>query len=103
MRALKFFEKQPGEIQDYTIGFARWLSAIDDTPSGHAASATNMTPGAVSPDDDITLELSAISNSDVVVRLSGGKHGNVYKVSASMDSANGLRKEADIMIRVIEV
>lgn len=103
MRALKFFEKQPNDVQDYFISFDRWLTVTGGVPSTHTAEAVNVTPGAVSPDDDITLAQSGVTGNSVVVRLSGGKHGNVYKATARLTSDIGLTKESDIMIRVIEV
>lgn len=103
MRALKFYEKQPAEIQDYWVDYSRWLTAVDDAASSHTASVENVTPGAISPDDDMTLVMSAISSNSVVARCSGGKHGMVYKLTTTMTSANGLVKESDVMIRVIEV
>ena len=103
MRALKFFEKQPAEIQDYFLSFDRWLTAMGDTAATHSAAVVNVTPGAVSPDDDATIDGSALANNEVVIRLSGGTHGNVYKVTGTLTSTSGLVKESDIMVRVIEV
>jgi hypothetical protein len=101
-RALRFFDKQPNDIQDYALDFSAWLYAINDTGSSHTVTVEDRTPGAL-PEDNMTIVASTMGNGLVRALCSGGVHGHVYKLTASMTTAGGRRKESDVMIRVVEV
>lgn len=93
---LATWEKQPGERQDYDIDFGDWLRHLDDTPA-----ATN--PVTVQAQPGITLVSHSLSGAVVKVWMDGGSAGKRYKVTATMATAGGRVKEAEIMIFVKEV
>lgn len=90
LEILDTFEKQPGERQDYQIEFEDWLRRLDDTP----VSATV----AVSP--GINLISHELKGTAVKVWMEGGESGKRYKVTATMTTAGGRIKEAEIVIYV---
>lgn len=93
---LATWEKQPGERQDYDIDFGEWLRRLDDAPA-----ASN--PVAVSAQPGINLIAHSLVGSVVKVWLDGGDANKRYKVTATMTTAGGRIKEAEIMIHVKEV
>lgn len=95
MAILGKFPKQPNEILDYDIDFTRWLENTDGD-QGLTASVAVAPPG-------ITIDRHVVSGGVVKVWLSGGENGQQYKVTATLVTVNGRRKEGEIMIRVKEV
>lgn len=100
MKIIKQFSKQPNDIQDYQIDFSKWLLAVGDTILSAASSFTCITDAALT---DLELTATQIVDEAVWVMTSGGTHGNVYKITVTADTVSGRRKEADILLRVIEV
>lgn len=96
LEILATWEKQPGERQDYDIDFGEWLRRLDDTPAA-------VNPVSVQAQPGITLIAHSLSGTVVKVWLSGGDAGKRYKVTATMTTAGGRVKEAEIMIYVKEV
>jgi hypothetical protein len=95
MATLEEFEKQPGERQDYDITFVEYLQSMnEDATDSHTAEVTAAT--------GITVDSYSVLDGVVKVWVSGGTTGQKYKVTATMTTAGGRVKEADITIKVKE-
>ena len=94
MAKLATFIKQPSEVQDYDINFSAWLAAFSPPDT-----ATSMT---VAVDTGITMGTTSLTAGIVKVWLSGGTHGESYKVTASIATAGGRVKEDEVVIKVRE-
>jgi hypothetical protein len=93
MAILRTFKKQPGEVLDYDINFAAWLTAVSDTGASMA----------VVVDTGITLGATSLTNGVAKARLSGGSSGTSYKMTITLTTTGGLVKEDEIMIEVLEI
>ena len=93
MAILRTFKKQPGEVFDYDINFAAWLTAVSDTGASIA----------VTVDTGITLGATSLTNGVAKARLSGGTSGTSYKMTVTLTTTGGLVKEDEIMIEVLEI
>lgn len=92
MTILNTFTKQPAEVQDYDLVFTDWLAALGDT----ALSADVQVPTG------ITLDSSVLADGVVKVFLSGGTHGQKYKVTVTLTTTGGRTKQDEIVIKVKE-
>lgn len=94
MAILDTFNKQPGEVLDYDIDFARYLPSSDQIASVVSTA-----------DAGITLDSSTISTSGKVVKqwVSGGVSGVTYKIQVRITSTGGRVKEAEFRIKVKEI
>ncbi len=83
-------EKKPGELLDYEIDFARWLSESDIIVD---ASATI-------DDGTATLDRVVFSESQVQVWIHGGEDGESASVRVSATTEQGRVKEFCFRLRV---
>lgn len=90
---LKTYYKQPGDVQDYDIGFTAWLAGLADTADSVTVTAST----------GITVDSYSLSGSVVKVWLSGGTANQRYVVTAALQTVGGRTKEGEIAIKVIEV
>lgn len=102
MRALRFFDKRPADVQEYYLDFGAWLYAISDTALEATSAVADRTPGAA-PEDNMVIDSTTVVDTMVRLVCSGGVHGHVYKLSATMTSTGGLVKQEDVLVRVQEV
>ena len=95
MTILAKFEKQPADVQDFDIDFTDWLTGMLDTAPG---------PGGlvVVADEGITIITTVLSNGVVKIWTSGGTDGATYKVTATLTTAGGRTKQAEIKVKVKE-
>jgi hypothetical protein len=98
MTILAKFEKQPVDVQDYSIDYAEYLAGLEDTAPG-PATALNLT---VTADAGIVIDRSTLVNGVVTVWLSGGTDGKSYKVTATLTTVGGRKKQAEIIVKVKE-
>lgn len=82
--------KQPVEILDYDIDFARWL--VDDTITAAVAEVT--------PTGTLTVQTIDIDPAYLKVWLAGGNDGITYKVEVTVDTAGGRRGQVEFKVRV---
>lgn len=87
------FVKQSGETLRYAVDYTDWLAEQGDA----AVSFT------VTVETGITLVSSTRSIGVVSIILSGGTHGESYKVTVRLTTAVGLVKEADFIVKVKDV
>lgn len=92
MAILGKFTKQPADVQDYDIDFSEYLTSQSDTAVSHT----------VSVDTGITIVTSALTSGVVKTFLSGGTNGRQYKLTATITTAGGRVKQAEIIIKVKE-
>lgn len=93
MGVLGKFSKQPVEVQDYDIDFNEYLTSQSDTASSFV----------VASDAGVTIVSSSLVAGVVKVFVSGGLDGEQYKISATVTTAGGRVKQADILIKVKEI
>lgn len=93
IKALATYYKQPGDVQDYDIGFTAWLAALADTADSVTVTAST----------GITVDSYSLAGSVVKVWLSGGTALKQYVVTAALQTVGGRTKEAEIAIKVVEI
>jgi len=87
------FKKQSAEVLDYDVDYTEWFEDRIDSPASYVVTAE---PG-------ITIVSSTIDGMVVKVVLSGGLHGEKYKITARLTSTAGLLKEADFTVTIKDV
>lgn len=92
MAVLGKFTKQPADVQDYDIDFTEYLTSQSDTAVSHT----------VAVETGITIVASALASGVVKTFLSGGTNGQQYKLTATITTAGGRVKQAEIIIKVKE-
>lgn len=92
MGILAKFTKQPADVQDYDIDFNAYLSSMGDTALSHTVTA----------DAGLSVMSSTLNSGVVKVWLSGGTDGVQYKVTATLTTAAGRVKQAEIVVKVKE-
>lgn len=95
MTILAKFEKQPDDVQDFDIDFSEWLTGMADTAPGP-------TGADVTVDTGLTILASALNDGVVKVWTSGGTDGVTYKITATVTTAGGRVKQAEIRVKVKE-
>lgn len=95
MTILAKFEKQPADIQDFDIDFTEWLTGMSDTAPGPAGLTVEIESG-------LTLVAQQLLNGVVKVYVSGGTNGVTYKITATVTTAGGRVKQAEIKVKVKE-
>ena len=98
MTILAKFEKQPADVQDYNIDYNEWLAGLEDTAPGPATSS-NMT---VTADAGIAVNRYTLVNGVATVWLAGGTDGQTYKVTVTVTTVGGRKKQAEIKVKVKE-
>lgn len=94
MPILKKFDKQPVEVQDYDIDFAvRYLAGLNDTAPGPSGLTVTADPG-------ITIDSFLLVDGKVKVWVSGGTTDTDYKITATVVTTGGRKKQAEIVIKV---
>jgi hypothetical protein len=112
---MKTFTKQPAEILGYDIDFRTWFEQI---PNDDIQTATCVVVSATSGDvSDLTVEEvvrmtdddgqsvgigSALVSHRVKVWLSGGNDGVTYKLTLTIETEDGRKKEVDFKLKVKE-
>lgn len=88
------FTKQPADEWDYDIDYSEWLTAGDNVQN---ASVT------VAPTGSLVIDSVFINDPRVKVWVSGGTDGVTYKLTVTMNSADGRTKQDEFKLRVKEV
>lgn len=87
------FNKQPVEILDYDIDYSEWLTPGDNVESARV----EVTP------QGLLVDATYINDPRVKVWVSGGTHGSAYKLTVTMTTADGRRKQDEFRIKVKDV
>lgn len=96
MSTLATFIKQPDDEQDYDVLFAEWLESMSDT----AVSQVTTVSG---PDATLLLSpASALVGDYVKVWTKGGTHGSAYKITVTLTTGGGRKKQVELTIKVKE-
>ena len=97
--SIKTFVKQPADVEVYEIDFAaKYLAGVNDA-AGNLLAIANESGVTVDPEVSVGQPVPA---GVLRVRVSGGTHGVIYKITARMGTAGGREKEADILVSVVE-
>lgn len=83
-------QKQPVEVLDYDIDFARWL--VDDTITSAEA--------VITPDGSLSVQTIDVDPTLVKVWLTGGDSGVTYKVEVTVQTAGGRVGQVEFKVRV---
>ena len=88
------FVKQPAEVLDYRFDFTEWLRDCQDTIADKQVDAFG----------DGALQVTQVDQLDgsVAALVAGGVNGKTYKLTCTITTAGGRKKEADIQIRIKE-
>lgn len=86
------FKQQPGEVKTYGIDFADFFTVGERTDKPSSAS--------VSAEPGITVELVALQETVVWIRLSGGTDGTTYRGTVTLETTSGDIEQADFSVRV---
>ena len=88
------FVKQPSEALDYRFDFTEWLRDCQDTIADKQVVAFG----------DGALQVTQVDQLDgsVAALVAGGVNGKTYKLTCTITTAGGRKKEADIQIRIKE-
>ena len=88
------FVKQPSEVLDYRFDFTEWLRDCQDTIADKQVDAFG----------DGALQVTQVDQLDgsVAALVAGGVNGKTYKLTCTITTAGGRKKEADIQIRIKE-
>lgn len=96
---IKTFTKQPADIEVYVIDYAaKYLAGAGDT-------ATTLL--ALTADAGVTVVPETavgqpLASGVLRLRVSGGTHGQSYKITARLGTVGGREKEAEIVVQVTE-
>lgn len=96
---IKTFTKQPADIEVFEIDWAaKYLAGTGDTAGNLLALASDAGLTVV-PQTDVGQPLTG---GVLRVRVSGGTHGQSYKITARLGTVGGREKEAEILVQVVE-
>ena len=87
------FSKQPAEVLDYEFDYRAWLLDRTDT----------ITTASVQADAGLTVGAVTQASGIVRVFLSGGTDKQQYKVTATVVTAGGRTKQAEFLLRVVDL
>lgn len=86
---MKVFTKQPNEVRDIDVVLTDWITGIDTVLST-----------TVSAPSGLTVSVSNDTTTTPKVWVSDGIHGQVYKVTVIVSTADGRVKEVDFQVSV---
>jgi hypothetical protein len=93
------YTKQPADIQDYDLSFVDWLAAQSDT--GQSIISTVISgPDSVAT---ITSPAPTLSAGVIKVWVTAGTDGASYKITATLQTVGGRRKQHEILVKVKEI
>jgi hypothetical protein len=87
------FTKQPVEIKDYDIDYAKWM------PSGDSIQSVT---ASISP-AGLTLGSVLVNGLVVKIWLSGGTNGALYKITVNVTTTGGRLQQDEFFIKVKEI
>jgi len=87
------FDKQPDEIETYSINYSDDLTDGD----GVADCTARVTP------NDLTAEVHIVDGQRIRFTVRGGIHGAKYKVSVTVNTDDGRRLQDEFFIKVKEL
>lgn len=93
------FNKQPWEEETIALEWSARLASGDSLSSGDIKCYD------ISDDSDVTstlIDSTAISGTQLYLKVKGGDDGGVYKVEMKMTTSNGDKKEGEIFVIVKE-
>ncbi len=85
---LPLWKKDPSAVKDYQVDWTAWLAG------------DNITAHAVTAAAGITIDASSASGAVVTIWLSGGTHGQTYKVTCEITTAGGRVEQRSFEIEV---
>ena len=94
---LEKFIKQPGELKDYDVDYAPWLTPMGDTideVTGTVICLTDPTDHSLVLVDSISTETRS------KFWVSGGTPGNKYKLTAMCSTVGGRIDESELVFTV---
>ena len=89
--SIKVFEKQPVEVLDFFFDFRNWLTSKQDTAASYTVTAQ---AGVVVASHNMTTP------GVVQVFMSGGVHGQRYKVTCDLVTAGARTKQAEFSLKL---
>lgn len=98
---MQVLTKQPAEAVTFTFDFASVIAT-----GGMVASITSIAIancGAVSSSANATLSNNAMSGRQAQTRVTGGTHGESYKLTCLVVDSTGQTHELDGLVEVIEL
>ena len=90
---MEIFDKQPGDVLDYTFLLAKWMITDDAVVSSTATS----TPSG------LTYTVTNGTTTSPSVWVSGGANGSQYKITLTVVTTGGRTKEFEMGLRVAEI
>lgn len=94
MSMLGRFIKQPAEIESYTIDYSQDLTDGDNVISAEVISDV---PG------ELIVKSFIVLDPRVRIWLEGGVDGNTYKITCTVDTADGRRLQDEFRVRVKDI
>lgn len=97
---LEKFKKQPGELKDYDVDYAPWL-----TPMGDTLDEVLGTVECVTDPTDTALVLVDVVSTETRAKfwIRGGTSGAKYKVTAKASTVGGRIDESELIFTVKEI
>jgi hypothetical protein len=93
--------KQPAEVLAFTFDFSAVIDASATVASISSITAANC--GVVDGSADVALSNNTLSGRQAQTTLTGGTHGESYKLTAVVVDSQGQTHELDGLVEVIEL
>lgn len=93
MTTLRWPDKDPSDVWDFTLDATAWVAAVEDTLASAAVTC--------SPDTELTVGAITTTEAGLVsVRLSGGQASTDYRVTLTLTTDAGRVLERSVMLLV---
>lgn len=92
-----YIVKDPASVLDYTLDWTDWLKT-GDTVTGNTVTVETIS-GDSSP---LALDSSSFTTTTTTAYLSGGTAGNIYNISYTITTDDGLTDSRNFRIKVLE-
>ena len=99
MAILKTFTKQPSDRLDYDFDYSQWLGEDDEVLS---AVFTVESLDGTTPTSPMMIDSEVVAATYTKVWVEGGQAGEIYKVTCTITTTRGRRKQDEIKIRLKE-
>lgn len=91
---LEKFVKQPAEVKDYDVSYAKWLAPIGDVID---SVVTTIACLSTPTDNALTINSTLLTDTSVKLWVAGGTSGKKYKITIRLTTDGGRIDESELM------
>jgi hypothetical protein len=91
---LEKFVKQPAEVKDYDVDYAKWLGPISDVID---SVTTTVVCQSTPVDSTLVINSTFLTDTSVKLWISGGTSGKKYKITIRVTTDGGRIDESELL------